>query len=55
MADSCEIEYTLFPNTKEKSDLWKHFNLRKRKTKGRTGAAVVVCKQRESVVRLAGG
>ena len=35
MMDTCEIEYTLVPDTKEKSDLWKHFNLREQKTDGR--------------------
>ena len=43
MADTHEIEYTLVPNTKGKSDLWKHFNLQKRKTDG--GMDADVCKQ----------
>ena len=30
---TCEIEYTLVPNAKGKSDLWKHFNLYKGKTR----------------------
>ena len=54
MSDTREIEYTLVPNTKGKSDLWKHFDLRKRKTDGRMDADVV-CKQCSSVVKLAGG
>ena len=55
MVDTPEIEYTLVPNTKEKSDLWKHFNLHERKTDGWIDAAVVVCKHCNSVVKLAGG
>ena len=52
MADAREIEYTLVPNTKGNSDLWNHFNLRMRKTDGRTDTDVGVCKQCNSVVRL---
>ena len=48
-------EYTLAPCTKGKSDLWKHFILRKRKTDGRIEADVAVCKQCNSIVKLAGG
>ena len=53
--DTCEIEYTLVPDTKEKSDLWKRFNLHKRKTYGQTDADVAICKQSNSVVKLARG
>ena len=55
MSDTREIEYTQVPNTKGKSDLWKHFNLRKRKTGGQIDAAVAVCKQFRSFVKHAGG
>ena len=51
MSDTREIEYTQVPNTKGKSDLWKHFNLRKRKTGGQIDAAVAVCKQFRSFVK----
>ena len=44
MVDTREIEYTIVLNTKEKSDLYKHFNLRKRKTDGRIDADVAACK-----------
>ena len=43
MADTCEIEYTLVPNTKGKSDPLKHSNLCKRKTDGQTRADIAVC------------
>ena len=43
MADTCEIEHTLVPNTKGKSDLWKHFNLCKWKTSGRIDAMLHAC------------
>ena len=50
-----EIGYILVPNAKGKSDLWQHFDLRKRKTDGRIDAAVVLCKRCNSVVKSAGG
>ena len=40
MAITRKIEYILVPNTKGKSYLWKHFDLLKRKTDGRTDANV---------------
>ena len=52
IADRREIEYTLVPNTKGKSDLWKHLYVCKRKTDGRIDPYVAVCKQCNSVVRL---
>ena len=56
MADTSEIEYTLVPNTKGKSDLWKHFNLRKRKTDSRIDADVAIFKPLcNSVVKRVGG
>ena len=55
LADTGEIKYTLVPNTKEKSDLWKHFSLHKQKTDGRINADIAVCKQCSSIVTLARG
>ena len=54
LADSREIEYTLVPNTKGKPDLWKHFNLRRRKTDGWIDAVFAVCDQCSSFVKYAG-
>ena len=55
MADTHEIKHTLVPSTKIKSDLWKHFNLRERKTDGRMNADVAACKQCNFVVKLTRG
>ena len=55
MADTHEIEYNLVPNIKGKLDLWKHFGLRNQKTDGKIDADVVLCKQCNFVVQLAGG
>ena len=55
LADTRVIEYTLVPNTKGKLDLWKHFGLRNQKTDGKIDADVVLCKQCNFVVQLAGG
>ena len=55
MADTLEIEYTLVQNIEGKSDLIKHLKLRKRKTDGRFDADAAVCKQCNSVVKLAEG
>ena len=55
MADTREIEYILVQNTKWKSDLWKNVNLRQQKRDGQIDADVAVCKQCDSVVKLAGG
>ena len=43
IGDTREIEYTLAPSIKGKSDLWEHFNLRKRKTDCLIAADVAVC------------
>ena len=55
MSDTHEINYTLVPNTKGKSDLWNHFNLRKQKSDGRIDTDVPERKQSNSVVKLVGG
>ena len=55
MSDTREIDYTLVPNTKGKSDLWNHINLRKQKKDGRIDTDVAECKQSNSVVKLMGG
>ena len=55
MADTREIEYTIVPNIKAKSDVWKLFNLRERKTAGRVDGDVTVCQQCCSLLNLAGG
>ena len=55
MADTRETEYTLAPATKGNSDLWKHFNPHERKIDGQTYVDVAVCKQCNSVAKLAGG
>ena len=54
MSDKREIKYTLVPNTKVKSDLWKHCSLHERKIDGRTDASVAVCKQCSFVLKHAG-
>ena len=53
LADTRKIEYTLVPNTKGKSDLWKHFNLLKRKTDGRIDTDVAEGKQCNSMSNVA--
>ena len=55
MAGTHEMKYTLVPNSKGKSDLWKYFNLSKKKTNGQINMDVAVCKQCNSIVKLAGG
>ena len=50
MEDTREV-----PNTKGKSDLWKHFNLLEQDTDDRIDADVAVYKQCSSVVKCAGG
>ena len=45
VSDVNEIEYTLVPNTKRESGLWKHFNLRKWKTASQIDTDVAVFKQ----------
>ena len=49
------FKYTLVPDTKGNSDLWKHFSLCKRKTDGRIDAAAAACKWCNSVVKFVGG
>ena len=44
MADTHEIEYVLVPNTKGKSDLWKHFSMHtQKKADDLIDADVAVC------------
>ena len=52
MANTLDIEYILVPNTKGKSDLWKHFNLCKLMTDSWADADVTACKQCNSTVNL---
>ena len=49
------VAYPPVPNTKSKSDLWKHFSLRKQNTDGRIDVDVAVCKHRNSTVKPARG
>ena len=53
--DTHEIEYTLvpLPNTKGKSDQWKHFSLWKQNTASQLDADDVVWKQCNSIIKLA--